>query len=481
MSVKVDIPTHCTPSPPIWQNVAVLPASRRRIVRAARAEERLAGERFALRRLRERDHALRARTRMGCAGSDERHIDFDVPEKPLQCVRELLGCELHRGGQQRLALAERLAVHGRPLVGPHVEECFLDLPLHERALFLYDEKRLHAARKCLEPFRFERPDHADLIKPDTELWAHRHDAHARLRGAQQRAVERIRPHEGERGGQALFEHAALQFGALRRPAQLRVVVEAALRRHGDVRGQTQRHAAAHAHRAAAFHRLRNRLETDPQSAETRQRIAGEPVLDVFLYRRRKENRHHRAFEDVVRLVRKHRRLRRVVVAGHRQHAAVPRGAEHVGIAEHVAGAVHARPLAVPHRVHAFHTFAGKRVELLRAPQHGRAEVFVQARLEAHVEVREQCLLAPQFLIESAEWRATIAGDETRGFQPGKAVRARLFDQDAHERLGAGEKDRAVLAQVAVFESIVRIDLAIGLDGSHVHGVSAVRLVGISGF
>ncbi|MFP4904188.1 hypothetical protein ACLFKT_34750, partial [Paraburkholderia sp. BR14261] len=74
--------------------------------------------------------------------------------------------------------------------------------------------------------------------------------------------------------------------ALSRFSGLWVVVEAALRRHGDVRGQAQRHAAAHAHRAAAFHRLRNRLETDPQSAETRQRIAGEPVLDVFLYRRR---------------------------------------------------------------------------------------------------------------------------------------------------------------------------------------------------
>ena len=42
----------------------------------------------------------------------------------------------------------------------------------------------------------------------------------------------------------------------------------------------------------------------------------------------------------------------MVVAHQRQHAAVARGAGEVGVAEHVAGAVDARPLAVPDAEHA---------------------------------------------------------------------------------------------------------------------------------
>src|SRR4051794_23445714 len=78
-------------------------------------------------------------------------------------------------------------------------------------------------------------------------------------------------------------------------------------------------------------------------------------------------------------------LRDVVVAGQRDHAAVLRGAGHVGVLEHVGAAVHPRALAVPDAEHAVELLRLRvQVELLRAPHRGRAELFVDARLEHDV-------------------------------------------------------------------------------------------------
>ena len=78
----------------------------------------------------------------------------------------------------------------------------------------------------------------------------------------------------------------------------------------------------------------------------------------------------------------------MVVAHQGEHAAVLRGAGEIGVAEHVAGAVDARPLAVPHAEHAVVLALAAQFGLLRAPDRGRGEVLVQAGLEQDVVLVE---------------------------------------------------------------------------------------------
>ena len=77
-------------------------------------------------------------------------------------------------------------------------------------------------------------------------------------------------------------------------------------------------------------------------------------------------------------------FRGVVVAHQREHAAVLRGAGEIGVAEHVAGAVDARALAVPHAEHAVELALAAQLGLLRAPERGGGELLVEAGLELDV-------------------------------------------------------------------------------------------------
>ena len=74
----------------------------------------------------------------------------------------------------------------------------------------------------------------------------------------------------------------------------------------------------------------------------------------------------------------------MVVAHQRQHAAMLGGAGEIGVAEHVAGAVDARALAVPEPEHAVVLALAAQLGLLRAPERGGGEVLVDAGLEEDV-------------------------------------------------------------------------------------------------
>ena len=151
------------------------------------------------------------------------------------------------------------------------------------------------------------------------------------------------------------------------------------------------------------------------------------------------------------LVRQRRRFRRVVVAGQHEHAAVLRRAGEVRVLEHVAAAIDAGALAVPHREHAVDFGAAIQVHLLRAPDRRRREVLVQPGLELDVRAVEELLRLPQRLVERAERRAAIAGDEAAGVEPRERVALALQDQQPDERLRAGEEDAAGLELVFVVE------------------------------
>jgi hypothetical protein len=174
-------------------------------------------------------------------------------------------------------------------------------------------------------------------------------------------------------------------------------------------------------------------------------------VEDLLHRRRIQHRHHRGGELVIGLMRQRGGLGRVIVAGEHEHAAVLRRAREVRVLEHVAAAVHARALAVPHREHAIDLGAAMEIDLLRAPDRRRREVLVETRLEHDVRAVEELARLPQRLVERAQRRSAVARDEAARVEAGERVALALQDQEADESLRAGEIDAAGFELVLVVE------------------------------
>ena len=162
--------------------------------------------------------------------------------------------------------------------------------------------------------------------------------------------------------------------------------------------------------------------------------------------------HQRGDEGVVRLMRHGGGFGAVVVAGQTQHAAVLGRARGIAVAEYVAAAVDAGALAVPDADHAIVPGAGRKIELLRAPDRGRGEVFVHAGLELDVVLLEVFSRGEQLLVVAAERRAPVSRDETRGIEAGGAVAADLGHRQANQRLDPGHEDMAGALGVFLIET-----------------------------
>ena len=191
------------------------------------------------------------------------------------------------------------------------------------------------------------------------------------------------------------------------PGDHRVVLEVVqprfLREHAVGRADVEaagrqlvigRNHRAHAVERAVDHRRRldrvlETFEADPDAGVARQRPAERAVIEDFLHAGRRQHRHHHVNEGEIRLVRGGRGFGGVVVAHHRDDAAVRRCSGEIGVAEHVAAAVDARALAVPEAEHAVELAFAAHLRLLRAPDRGRRELLVEARLEVDVVGLEQ--------------------------------------------------------------------------------------------
>ena len=141
----------------------------------------------------------------------------------------------------------------------------------------------------------------------------------------------------------------------------------------------------------------------------------------------------------------------MVVAHQRQHAAMLRGSGKVGVAEDVAGAVDARPLAVPEPEHAIELALAAQLGLLRAPDCGGGDILIDAGLEAYVVFVERALGANELQVEGAERRSAIAGHITRGVEAGATVALLLHQAQAHDGLEAGDENPALGQIVFVVE------------------------------
>ena len=141
----------------------------------------------------------------------------------------------------------------------------------------------------------------------------------------------------------------------------------------------------------------------------------------------------------------------MIVAHQAEHAAMARGAGHVAVAEDVAGPVDAWALAVPEREDAVIFALAGELGLLRAPDRGGGEVLVEAGLEDDIGGLELLGGPLKLLVEPAERRAAIAGDEAGGVQARTPVAFVLDQQHAGDGLRAGQEDLLLGKVVFVVE------------------------------
>ena len=141
----------------------------------------------------------------------------------------------------------------------------------------------------------------------------------------------------------------------------------------------------------------------------------------------------------------------MIVAQQRHDPAELRGPGQVRVPQHVAGAVHPRPLAVPEAEHPVVCALAVESGLLRAPAGGGRDVLVDAGLEHHVVPVEMGLRALHLLVEPAQRRAAVAADVAGGVVAGREVAPALGEHQPHQGLDPGEEDPAARADVLVVE------------------------------
>ena len=190
-----------------------------------------------------------------------------------------------------------------------------------------------------------------------------------------------------------------------------------------------------------LHRVLDAFEPDPAARVAAERPAEDAVIQDLLHAGGRQDRHECVDEGKLGMVKNGGAFAGVVVAHRGDHAAQRRGAGHVGVAEHVARAVDARALGVPHAKDAVILALAPEFRLLGAPERGGGKVLVQAGIEDDVMGVELLLRADHLLVHPAKGRAAIAGDIARRVVACRLVAEFLHHRQTDERLGAAEQHR----------------------------------------
>jgi hypothetical protein len=193
------------------------------------------------------------------------------------------------------------------------------------------------------------------------------------------------------------------------------------------------------------------LEGHPEPGVARQLEAQASEVEDVLHVAGEEHRHLEIVEGDLGMSGQGRGLRLRIVAGQRQHAAVPPDTREVRVTEDVAAPVDAGSLAVPHSQHAVVTRASVQVGKL-APQHrGGAQVLVHSRDEDDLMLGQEFAVTLDRLVEPAERRSPVSRDQRRGVEPAAAIRAMLVQREANEGLDARHEDTAGLEAILPLE------------------------------
>ena len=381
----------------------------------------------------------------------------------LQHAPDHLG-DAHRldgvaGGEQLLAPVVAPAVD--PPAASVVEDRLLELDLDQLALLLDADDQIEPLGPVADRAHPQRPDLPDLVERDAEplglglvdaeqvhgvdevepVLARRDEADLRAGLAPHAPVDAVGLAEALGGDALEVDHARF----LRHGRVAEADAEPALG-HGEV-GTGERQAV----RVAVHHRRRldvllHGLEPDPDAGVAAQRPAVEAVVQDLLHAGRADDGHVGIDQRPVGLVQDGGGLAGVVVPHRHQHAAVLRGAGHVGVAHHVARAVHPRPLAVPEREDAVMAPFPAQLGLLAAPDGGGGEVLVQPRLEQDVGGLQDGAGLAHLKIHRAQGRAAVAGHVSGRVEPRGRIARPLHQHQAHQGLRAVQ-EHGRLAQI----------------------------------
>ncbi len=351
-----------------------------------------------------------------------------------------------------------------PRTGP-VED-LLELPLDQPALLLDDHDLLEAVGELPHDPRLDGVDHAELQHPDPQavqlvlIEAHvgeglqqvgvglagGDDADTVPLTADHDAVEAVGTGEGLRRGEALLEQMAFEFdgrGGQEHEVVRLLEVELGKDDRGVVRVDPDGLAPV-AEVGRAFH-------GDPHPREPGHRDRLEAEGEHLPDRGRADHRHPHGHEGELAGVGDRGALRGRVVAGERERSAMPPPAGEVGVAEDVAGAIHAGALPVPDAGESVEARMREALEHLAAHHGTRGNLLVDPRHVHHVEGVEVAARLLEGHVVAAQRRAGVPGDERARAQPGGTVAARLIHRQADEGLDPRKEDRPLGAGVLVFE------------------------------
>ena len=371
--------------------------------------------------------------------------------------RDPVGAQLTVGGHQPAAALVGLAHHPGS-TGPAVEDV-PDEEFDEGPLLVQDQDLVEPSGEAAHDLGLERPHHAQAQQPDPEM-AQSLIVEAEIAEGLAHLLERAArghdPQAGRPGGPAdLVEAVGCGIGGRRFQApvgDVLLLLQAQRRHQAGPLDVAPRHAVnlqsgvdghypvgGHLGHAEPVGDGGDDLERGPQARVPRQGDAVQPEVDDLLHGAGVQDGDLGVVEGGLHLGGQRRRLGHRVVAGQHQHPAVGGGALEVGVLEHVAAAVHARPLAVPHAHDP--VVAGERAEqrLLAAPHRGGGQLLVDARHPHHVVVGQQVHVALDGEVDGAQRRSLVAGDERGRAQAPGRVGAVLVDWKPDQRLDPGDQ------------------------------------------
>ena len=358
-------------------------------------------------------------------------------------------------------------------MGSHVRapvvQLFFKLVFDDLALFFHHQDFLQAGGKFAGQLRLQRPDNGHLVQPDAQalaggvIQAQVQQGLARVieglaTGDQAEPVVRAFNHIvvkpvsadiGQGGVPLVMEQAGLLLQGVIRPADVQ-----AAGGHLEVgRDSKLDPVRVDHHRGAGLDDFLDGLHASPDTRETAHGKGMQPKVQNLLHAGREKHRRAAGFEDVIALVRSRRAFGDVIITRHRNDAAPRRGAGHVGVFEHVAAPVHARALTVPNAEHAVVFVAARwgKTELLRAPQRGSGQLFIDTGLKHNVVRLQVRLCLDQCLVIAPQRRTTVATDEAGRILAHTLVAQALQHGQLDQRLHAAHEGRAVIKRVFVIQ------------------------------
>ena len=144
----------------------------------------------------------------------------------------------------------------------------------------------------------------------------------------------------------------------------------------------------------------------------------------------------------------------MIITGHYQHAAMGRGTISSAVFQGVAGAVHARSLAIPETKNPIHLPVFISLHLLGAQHDRGGEVLVNGGDKIDSIFVKQVFGLPERLVDSTQGGAPVTAHHAGRIQSLFTIQGRLHQGDSDQGLGAGQENPAGFPQVAVFEFVV---------------------------